>query len=80
MSYVTHCGRWPCMWPDCTCRPGNQSPGWQPLPAPPLPYQNFPPFDQRPRGCICPPGSEETCKGSDCPRQPAKTYTPEPKA
>jgi hypothetical protein len=33
-----------------------------------------------PRGCICPPGSEATCKGSDCPRQPAKIYTPEPKA
>lgn len=23
----------------------------------------------KPRGCVCPPGSEATCKGWDCPRR-----------
>jgi hypothetical protein len=23
-----------------------------------------------PRGCICPPGAEKTCRGAGCPRQP----------
>lgn len=22
------------------------------------------------KGCICPPGSEDTCRGLDCPRNP----------
>lgn len=24
------------------------------------------------RGCVCPPGSEATCKGALCPRQPVQ--------
>lgn len=24
----------------------------------------------KPRGCICPPGAEATCRGWDCPRNP----------
>lgn len=30
----------------------------------------FPTFTGTPRGCICPPGSEATCRGFGCPRQP----------
>lgn len=29
----------------------------------------FPTYTAPPRGCICPPGSEATCKGWACPRQ-----------
>lgn len=28
-----------------------------------------------PRGCICPPGSEKTCKGWDCPRRGVEQIT-----
>lgn len=79
MSTVTPCGRWPCLWPHCACQPGNQHPGWQPLPAPTHPYQpQLPAYipAPQPRGCICPPGSEATCKGDHCPRQPAKDFFP----
>jgi hypothetical protein len=31
---------------------------------------HFPTYTGTPRGCICPPGSEATCKGFGCPRQP----------
>jgi hypothetical protein len=50
--------------------------------APPMPeykYQPMPPIPPavgcssveviKPHGCICPPGSETTCKGDDCPRK-----------
>ena len=31
----------------------------------------MPPMQQLPqRGCICPPGSEQTCQGHMCPRKP----------
>jgi hypothetical protein len=33
----------------------------------------FPNYTAPPRGCICPPGSEATCKGWACPRQPFMT-------
>lgn len=30
------------------------------------------PVIHTPRGCICPPASEQTCKATDCPRQLGK--------
>lgn len=31
---------------------------------------------QKPHGCICPPGSEATCKGWNCPRRPIGVQMP----
>lgn len=80
MSYA--CYRSPCLWPSCGC-PGapRMHPQWQPLPARTDPY-TLPAYipAPAPRGCICPPGSEATCKGDHCPRQPAQTYDPKPGA
>lgn len=28
---------------------------------------------ERPHGCICPPGAEQTCRGIGCPRNPPMT-------
>lgn len=28
-----------------------------------------------PRGCVCPPGAEQTCQGWQCPRKPLSTAT-----
>jgi hypothetical protein len=34
-----------------------------------------PPMWMQPRGCICPSGSEKTCRGIGCPRQPVSGIT-----
>jgi hypothetical protein len=31
-----------------------------------------------PRGCVCPPGAEGTCRGIGCPRQPVTQCAPAP--
>lgn len=51
---------------------------WVPPTAPPIHHQWLPepmfPFYIPPvqHGCICPPTSEKTCQGDNCPRQPTK--------
>lgn len=32
---------------------------------------------QTPRGCICPPTSEQTCKANFCPRKSSSTASPD---
>ena len=34
------------------------------------PSVTWPPASIGARGCVCPPGSEKTCRGPLCPRQP----------
>lgn len=36
--------------------------------------EHVPMFQPLPRGCICPPTSERTCAGVDCPRQRPGQY------
>jgi hypothetical protein len=47
-----------CSYPNCMCF-GRSMP-----PSPPTWTVNA-----QPHGCICPPGSEATCKGLNCPRR-----------
>lgn len=62
-----------CTWPDCECILPKDRGISQPV-GPMLPtYQPLPfAIDTRPRGCICPPGAEASCKGIDCPRNPPR--------
>lgn len=59
-----------------TCRPGCTCAWGGPGPCPglgiaPQHYQGIPsPVHVMPRGCICPPTSEQTCQNPNCPRKP----------
>jgi len=33
-------------------------------------YYHMQPYYTQPRGCICPPTSEQTCQSTTCPRKP----------
>ena len=32
-------------------------------------FQGYGRVELRPKGCICPPGAEKTCRAEDCPRK-----------
>lgn len=55
-----------CADPSCQvygCKQYRQTPYWQ------GPTYSVQPIPVLPRGCVCPPGSEATCKGIGCPRR-----------
>jgi hypothetical protein len=59
MSNCGPCGNYLCTRYGCQRTAPCNPPGIYQLPV-------------QPRGCVCPPGSEQTCKGTACPRQPIK--------
>jgi hypothetical protein len=48
--------------------------GWLSPMTPMSPMSPMTPMFPLSHGCICPPTSEQTCRGDHCPRQPAKEF------
>jgi hypothetical protein len=85
---MTYIGRKPCPgcpglrppYPPCFCigvpdygtQPLPSSPPWEPTYTPPPVTVPSIPVTPAPRGCVCPPTSEQTCQSPVCPRKPAR--------